>query len=188
MQFLFNMKKALAATGFVLKLHGKGMDFLNLIKILYWCDKKALIDWGRTLTGDRFVRMPQGPALWEINRLIHGDGQSNRQRQWDAHISPLQHKRNVCLKEPIGDGPLSESEMELLRQGYAMFGKLRYMALMKAVHNRQHFPEWKRPRGGASCFVEPTEILHGACKSPEQIATVEKELKHEQFMRKLLHL
>ncbi len=46
--------------------------FLSL-KMLYLADKRALILWGKTITGDRFVSMQKGSVLSLIYNLFKGE-------------------------------------------------------------------------------------------------------------------
>lgn len=41
-------------------------------KVLYFADKAHCLDWGRTVTGDRYVAMPNGPVPSETYNLLRG--------------------------------------------------------------------------------------------------------------------
>ena len=193
MKFQFDFIKTLSATTYVLNRNGHSLDFLNLIKILYWSDKKALIEWGRTITGDRMMAMPQGPALMEINRLLHGDSRHSMQNTWSQHVSELHAKKGDhpgkrrwihLLQKPEMD-MLSDAEKKMLDEGLKMFGRMPYATLIKTVHNKEYFPEWHKPRG-ASLPIDPVKILSAACKSPDQIRKIEKDLAHHSFVDQFL--
>ena len=193
MKFRFDFEKTLCAAAHVLDCNGGTLDFLHLIKVLYWSDKKALIDWGRTITGDRMMAMPQGPALKELNSLIHGDSKHTIQNPWNAHVGELyarsgdhpKKKRYITLLKKPGRDVLSEVERKVLDEGNKMFARMPYAILIKTVHNKEYFPEWNKPRG-ANQPIDPIKILSAACKSPDQIQKIEADLAHHGFVNRFL--
>src|ERR1700686_3569738 len=68
MLLTFEIRKAIAAVAFLLEKQGGQLDMFLSLKMLYLADKKSLIEWGKTITGDKFVSMPKGPVAcpeWE---------------------------------------------------------------------------------------------------------------------------
>ena len=64
----FNQKRALNAVLYVAsRLTDRG--YHKIFKVLYFADRDHLADWGRTITGDRYVAMEFGPvpsALYDL--------------------------------------------------------------------------------------------------------------------------
>jgi hypothetical protein len=54
----FDIRKAIAAVAFLLKKQGGQLDMFLGLKTLYLADKMALIQWGKTITGDTFISLP----------------------------------------------------------------------------------------------------------------------------------
>ncbi|HEY6348326.1 MAG TPA: hypothetical protein VI636_02850 [Candidatus Angelobacter sp.] len=50
----FDIDKAIAATAHVIEREGGNDDMFCLIKKLYFADRTALIQWGKSITGDKF--------------------------------------------------------------------------------------------------------------------------------------
>jgi Protein of unknown function (DUF4065) len=57
----FDYKKAMQALLYVVE-ELKDARFHRSFKILYFAEQECLRDWGNTLLGDTFVRMPDGPV------------------------------------------------------------------------------------------------------------------------------
>jgi hypothetical protein len=49
----FDIDKAIAATAYLIERGGGTADMLPLIKKLYIADRMALIQWGKSITGDK---------------------------------------------------------------------------------------------------------------------------------------
>ncbi len=62
-QFRFHPEKAVEAAAAFLKLHGKPMKYLGLLKMLYIADRIALERMEQAITGDHYVSMDYGPVL-----------------------------------------------------------------------------------------------------------------------------
>ena len=62
-EFRFHSRKAVEAAALLLKLHGKPMKYLGLLKMLYIADRITLERMDQPITGDNFVSMKYGPVL-----------------------------------------------------------------------------------------------------------------------------
>ncbi len=69
-KFRFHPEKAVEAAAILLKLHGKPMKYLGLLKMLYIADRLALKTMDQPITGDRYVSMDYGPVLSGVYDLI----------------------------------------------------------------------------------------------------------------------
>lgn len=63
-QFQFHPEKAVEAAALLLKLHGKPMKYLGLLKMLYIADRIALERLEQPITGDQYVSMNYINELW----------------------------------------------------------------------------------------------------------------------------
>ena len=55
MLLIFDIEKTIAAVAYLVQREGGELDVFLAIKALYVADKDALIQWGKTITGDSFV-------------------------------------------------------------------------------------------------------------------------------------
>ena len=87
-QFRFHPEKAVEAAAILLKLHGKPMKYLGLLKILYIADRIALQRIEQPITGDHYVSMDYGPVLSKVYDLIKGQPVDDALPLWSKFISP----------------------------------------------------------------------------------------------------
>ena len=62
MQLKYREDGSTQAAARLLKRAGGPMSHMKLIKLLYLADRRALVRWGRPITCDWYVSMPQGPV------------------------------------------------------------------------------------------------------------------------------
>ena len=74
--FLFNTDTAIHAVLYILaqlKKKGISADFIRIFKILYFADREHLLKYGRTITGDVYIAMRQGPVpsiIYDIFKVL----------------------------------------------------------------------------------------------------------------------
>ncbi len=172
MNFVFDIRKAVAATGYVCGLNGGSLDVLHLMKMLYWADRTALLNWQRTVTGDKFYSMKNGPILSRIYDLMCGKIPGPDRSLWTAIFN--QREGNVIsLRTEPDHGPLSRREMAVLEEAFTKFRDVPAGKLVSFLHNV--LPEWKDP-GDSSAPIDPREILSAGGFNEQQISDIEEDL------------
>lgn len=171
MNVRFNEKKATEAAARLLKLQGRAMSYMKLIKLLYLADREALLRWGSPITTDRYVAMDRGPVLSGILNLIIDEEDPLSPSIWSRVISEPE-RYEVRLKGDIEEEELSEAEVELLEEIFARYGKMNRWDLVNLTHE---LPEWIDPHGGAIPISYRDILLHGG-KTPAEVAVIEREL------------
>lgn len=180
-RFLFNEKKTAQAAAFLLRRHGGTLEYLTLIKLLYLADRKALVDRGMPITGDRMVSMDKGPVLSLVLDRITWGPQGNK-TPWFEYISaPQAYRVSVVSREaPVDE--LSRYELEVLEQIDDQFGKMNRWDLVRLTHD---LPEWEDPRG-SSLPIDPTKVLRESAVSEEQIRAINEEAEEAWSFRRSL--
>jgi len=111
--FKFNQKKSIQAVAFLLKQNHEtnhSDNYMRLLKLLYFADRKSLEETGRPITGDRFVAMPHGPTLSGLLDLVNQEGFNND--EWDKYIQ--RDGYNIRMVNDPGNDELCRYEIELL--------------------------------------------------------------------------
>jgi uncharacterized phage-associated protein len=179
----FDIDKAIAAVTFLIQKEGGEVDMFLSLKMLYLADKEALINWGKTITGDSFYSLPKGPILSEVYNLFKGTGQRENQEKWDSHFTQL--VKNTVRPLRDGDvGLLSEREAEVLESARKRINEIAPWAVAKWLHDT--CPEWTDPHGG-SIPIDPSTILRNAGKSEEEIRAMEESTEAFRFAKYLLN-
>ena len=108
----FHFERALQASACLLRLDGKRMAYLRLLKLLYIADREWLAETGESITGDRAAAMKNGPVLANVYDLIKGNG--SKAGVWDDYI----HKEGyvVVLVADPGRGALSKGIVNKLTE------------------------------------------------------------------------
>lgn len=148
LRFRFNLDKAVEAIDLVAK-HQRGITQYYLGKVCYFADKEHLLDYGRPITGDRYVAMEYGPVPSTIYDLLKEDYGLP-----DAVIDRL-HERVTITKNGkylhvVSKGAdsfphLSGSEKEYLILSLREHGRMPFEDLKEKSHDDAWAEAWDRP-------------------------------------------
>lgn len=183
-RFKFHPEKAVEAAAMFLKLHGKPMAYLGLLKLLYMSDRIALEKLEQPITGDRYVSMNYGPVLSRIYDLIKGRDVGDARDIWSKYISSRDKNYQTSLDDKVsllndpGDDELCEDEMEIIQQVYAKYGQIDPFDLAETTHL---FPEWENPKGSA-IPISVQQVLKFLGKTDEEIEEICKDLEREEYL------
>ena len=182
-QFRFHPEKAVAAAAVLLKLHGKPMKYLGLMKMLYISDRIALDRMEQPITGDHYVSMKYGPVLSSVLDLINGNPVGDALPLWSKFISASDRKYCVTLLQDPGGEDLCEEEEEIVEQVYKKFGHIDPFTVAEWTHG---LPEWKDPHGSATP-IAIEDILKNVGKSEEEIREIQNEASREAYLDEVLN-
>jgi len=172
MNFRFKFERALQASAYLLRLDGKRMGYLRLLKLLYIADREWLAETGESITGDRAYAMKYGPVLSSIYDLIKGNG--SRAGEWDDYI----HTEGYALElvaDP-GRGELSKGIVQKLLEVTKRYAELDDWELSERTHE---FREWADHFHGETSPIPWQDILRAQGK-PQMIAVVERDQAAKQ--------
>ena len=144
-----------------------------MIKMLYAADREALIGWNRTITGDRFCSMKNGPVLSRVYDLMCGKISGPHMTVWESTFNPRDGNRISLRRRDADLGPLSERETLALERAFKKFRHVPAGKLIEFLHRT--LPEWKDP-GDSSAPIDPREILFNNGLTEEDVAEIEEEL------------
>jgi uncharacterized phage-associated protein len=175
---LFDEEKVTQVAALLLKWAGGSMNYMKLLKLLYFIDRGSLKKWGAQVTGDDLYFMENGPVLSRTLDLIK---KPLERTLWSRYISQP-HDYEVAVKRDPGTKRLSRDEIELAQNVFAEYGSLRPFDLVKITHDLR---EWKKPKGKRE-LVQIKHLLKAIGKSSSEIQRIEQERAHEGRIRKLL--
>jgi len=178
MTFTFDISKATAATGYLLALGEGKCNLIKLVKMLYVADRLALQSWHRTITGDRFYSMANGPVVSTIYNLIKGEAATKLQSAWNEYIGERRYNTISLVKMP-DTRTLSDAERWALS---AAFNKIHPMSTGQLVEWCHTFPEWRDP-GKSSTRIDPKAILRlTTVLTADEIDAVEDGAEQAKYM------
>lgn len=162
MDFIFNVRKTVAAAAYLCAKSGGVSDLLDLVKELYAADRTALLAWQRSITGDALFSMPCGPVVSRAYNLMRYKVHGSDMDAWKAVFAPCYANQirmhDIAL---LDRDPLSAREEDALDGAFVLIQKLRQesptsRAFIDALHKA--FPEWQDP-GESSIEIPPERIL-----------------------------
>ena len=150
-EFAFDERRAAQAAAKLLERHGRPMSVRKLVTLLYLADRRAFLEAGYPITGDRFMNAPDGPSLDRVARLL--DGEADGQSPWRSQIASADgFAAAEGWTEP---DELSDYDEQIAEAIHDEFCRLNDDALFEHARG---LPEWTCPSGAAEAF-DPRVIL-----------------------------
>ncbi len=134
----FSEKKALAAILYLANQDGQ-IDLYALLKTLYYADKNHLREWGRTITGDFYARMPYGPVpsnVYDMLKSVRGEG------AWKTDLKCCFIFEDRTTIKPLAlpnIDDLSETDIKALQNSFNERGRKNFPELKREAHDDAAF-------------------------------------------------
>ena len=159
-EFKFQQDKALAA---IELLAEKGISDLSkgkIAKLLFFADKKHLVQYGRTITGDWYAALPHGPIPSQIDNLLDALEAGNEQHPGVVAMKNLfmldktfrypRIKKNPFVAVGSMRDCLSQSDIENLEACATQLGRLTFSELRAISHDQPAYSNAWALRGSAN--------------------------------------
>ncbi len=173
MRFVFEERLAAQAAAWLLRRHGRPMPSITLIKLLYLADRRAFIETGYPITGDRMVATPHGPMLGNILDLTAWGAREEGSAWSELVTAPSGHcvtATGPATGDELADyGALSDYDCDLLDAIHDEYAAMDCWALADVT---RALPEWRDP-GESSVPIDPRDILRDIGYTDKLIAQVE---------------
>lgn len=174
--------KATQAAAILIELSGGKINHMKLIKLLYFAERRALLNWGKPITYDTYVSMPHGPVLsFTLDRINYTYPPGKDSSYWHTYISERQNHEVILMKSAPND-QLSRAEEKLLKDVWKELGHMNEWEIEDHSHL---LPEWKDPEG-SSIRIEIKDIFLAEGFSEEDIQEVIDAIEAEAYTEKLL--
>jgi uncharacterized phage-associated protein len=115
---LFKQDVAIQAILYVLQKMGGICDIHRCHKILYFADNEHLSKYGRTITGDAYVRMDFGPVptcIYDLFKAVRGDSYfANQVEDVRSNFFHFVNNKDIASVAQPDMSYLSESDVEML--------------------------------------------------------------------------
>jgi uncharacterized phage-associated protein len=138
---VFNLEKSLQVVLYVSnRLQRK--DFHKIFKVIYFADREHLSKYGRTITGDTYIAMKDGPVpskIDDIFKAVRGDSFFASDAAEYAKLFCVHDWFFIQPKEDANLDYLSESDVEELDYSLDKYGHLSW----DEVRERSHDFAWR---------------------------------------------
>ncbi len=114
-QFDFEPEKALSATAYLAQRTGETM--YTILKMVYIADRIHLERYGRPITGDKFIAMPEGACpskIYDSMKVLRGEINNNYLPNSEQYLEVDPTTYDVIVKDMPSIDYLSASEIECL--------------------------------------------------------------------------
>jgi uncharacterized phage-associated protein len=169
-------KKTVQAAAEFLKRNGGKMDYIKLLKLLYYTDREMLLRFGALMTYDRWFAMKCGPVLSATYDLI----KQNSESIWSKHIRTEGY--TLVLMDDPGDDELSVAEKKVIDETFKKHGDKSKWDLVDETH---HLPEWDDP-GEGSHAITYREVLEVEGVPLDEIDKIVESIEAENEMDRIL--
>jgi len=132
----FNVEKTLNAVLYIAN-RLKRKDFHKIFKILYFSDRQHLIEYGRTITGDRYIAMNDGPVpsnLYDIFKSVRGDSFFKDKGNFSQYFLVIDWDLIKPQKEADLD-ELSKTDLKHLDNAISTYGDLSWDEIREKSHD-----------------------------------------------------
>jgi len=163
---VFNFEKTINAALYIAE-NVDSKDFHKIFKILYFADRAHLMTYGRPITGDTYIKMPDGPVpskLFDIFKAVRGDsyfpaGDLKEYFSVDNryYIKP---KKAPDLRY-LSKTDITELDEAISKYGILSFGELK---------NLSHDIAWETTRNNGEIAIE--DIMREAGADEEYISYI----------------
>lgn len=151
-RFQFDWEKAIQAIDFVASLQ-PGLTQYYIGKVMFFADREHLLDFGRPITGDKYVAMEHGPVPSAIRDLLKTDS-GYPDEILDALNARVDIKvdgnRQHVYSRNADDYPrLSGSDKAYLQASLQKYGKMSF-SLLKSISHKDPAYEAAWAKSGAA--------------------------------------
>ena len=113
----------------------------NVLKCLYYADRKHLHEYGRQIYGETFYALDHGPVPSAADEIIkHANGRAKWDRQFHEAFELLDvNDIHVSARGSVDTDLLSRSDMACLLDAARKYGKMPFGKLKKLSHQGKAF-------------------------------------------------
>ena len=136
MQIKFNEHKTINTVLYIVeKLKRK--DFHKIFKILYFSDREHLNIYGRTITGDSYIAMADGPVpsnLYDIFKSVRGDGYYKDDGKFGQFFSVIEWDLIKSNAKP-NLNELSKTDLTCIDNSLEKYGNMSWDEIREKSHD-----------------------------------------------------
>lgn len=169
-RFRVNWPKVIEAIDFIAS-YKPGVTQYYIGKILFFADREHLLDFGRPITGDRYVAMEHGPVPSAIRDILKADSDSPDELLVELHgrvaIEHDANKQMVYSKGRENFSHLSGSDREYLAAAVEKYGSMTFGELKRVSHEDPAYSEaWEKPGNNNEMNID---LWFGELGDPEVV-------------------
>lgn len=179
LRFRLNWRKCIDGIDFIAQLK-PGITQYYIGKVFYFADKNHFLDWGRPISGDRYIAMEHGPVPSNIYDLLKPDsGQPDEiadEINKRVVFEQEGNKRRVYSREHDTFDSMSPSDKEYLAEAAEKYARMSFSQLRELSHREAAYRDAEEG-AGLNNEMDLSIWLKEACNSEEAIQSIISELR-----------
>ena len=154
----FKIEKALNALLYITH-RLKRNDFHKIFKILYYADRNHISDYGRSITGDIYIAMNDGPVpsnMYDIFKSVRGDGYFKDTGKFSALFRVVNWDLIQPIKEPNLNA-LSKTDLAYIDNSIEEYGSMSW----DEIREKSHDYAWRKTVRNSPILIDNMIIETG---------------------------
>lgn len=136
----FNYKKSVQALNYLAVLEGGAINYMKALKLIWLSDRYHLRNHGRTITGDKYFALKNGPVASFTKDIIINKHITEEQSEYSSTFVSVNGYDLSTNSEP-NTNVFSQKELEVIKTVYENYKGMDEFEISEFSHN---FPEWKQ--------------------------------------------
>lgn len=151
----FNYKKSVQALNYLAVLEGGAINYMKALKLIWLSDRYHLRNHGRTITGDKYYALKNGPVASFTKDIIINKHITAEQNEYSSSFVSVNGYSLSSNSEP-NTKVFSQKELEVINTIFDNYKAMDEFEISEFSHN---FPEWKQyeekiKRTGSSYVID----------------------------------
>jgi uncharacterized phage-associated protein len=157
LRFIVNWQKCLEGLHLLVDRR-PGITPFYIAKVFFFADKAHLLDWGRPISGDRYIAMENGPVPSAIYDLIK-ENEYLDDGILDAFEARVERRgRKMFPRFPFQHRALSRTDVEYLVSSLDRYGRMPFDVLKQLTHEEVSWRDaWDKP--GINNEMDPLLLI-----------------------------
>jgi uncharacterized phage-associated protein len=168
LRFKMNWGKAVEGVHYLASIH-RGITPYYIAKIFFYADKEHLADWGRSICGDFYVAMENGPVPSNIYNLVKREPFIDDDIIADFDTRITKEDRALVARRDFNQVALSKSDIEYLGKAEQIYGHMSFGMLRDLVHRERAWREAWDNRISAAPRMELEAMLDDNVANRDQL-------------------
>jgi uncharacterized phage-associated protein len=136
----FNYKKSVQALNYLAVLEGGAINYMKALKLIWLSDRYHLRNHGRTITGDKYYALKNGPVASFTKDIIINKHITEELNKYSSTFVSVNGYDLSSNSEP-NTNVFSQKELEVINTVYDNYKSMTEFEISEFSHN---FPEWKQ--------------------------------------------
>ena len=151
-RFKLNLEKCIQGISFLAK-HRPGITQYYVGKVFFFADREHLLDWGRPISGDRYVAMEHGPVpstIYDLLKSASGEPDEILE-ELSLRVRTVQNGNKIEVYpradiEQFNFPALSQTDKDYLLEALNRYGRMSFTEVKRISHqDRAYDDAWSQP-------------------------------------------